>query len=62
MLPSSANTSPVELSYTFLEMVDSKKGNHPKPENLETAFLLSALQVAVKVISCYESKIKYLEA
>ena len=62
MLPSPANTSPVERTYTFLEMVASKRRNHLKPENLETLLLLSALQVSVKAISCYESEIKNLEA
>ena len=62
MLSSPANTSPVEHGYAFLEMVESKRRNHLKPENLETLFLLSALKVPVKAISCYESEIKYLEA
>ena len=62
MLSSPANSSPVDRIYTFLEMVASKRRNHLKPENLETLFLFSALKVPVKVISCYESEIKYLEA
>ena len=63
VLSSPGNTSPVERGYTFLEMVASKtKRNHRRPENLETLFLLSALKVPVKAISCYESEIKYLEA
>ena len=49
MLSPSVNTSPVELSYTFLEMVASKRRNHPKPENLETLLLLLALQVPVRL-------------
>ena len=48
--------------YTFLEMISSKRRNHLKPENLETLFLLSALKVPVKAVSCCESEIKYLEA
>ena len=62
MLSSSANTSPVGRGYTFLEMVASKRRNYLKPENLETLFLLSALKVPVKAISCYESETKYLKA
>ena len=62
MLLSPANTLPVKCSYTFLEMVALKRRNHLRPENLETLFLLSALKVPGKAISCYESKIKYLEA
>ena len=39
----------------------SNRRNHLKPENLETAFLLSALKMPNKSVTTYQAEIKYLE-
>ena len=39
----------------------SMRKNHLKPDNLETFFLLSALQMSIKSVTCYQVEIKYLE-
>ena len=39
----------------------SKRKNHLKPENLETVFLLSALQMPIKSVTSYQTEVKYLE-
>ena len=38
-----------------------KRRNHLKTENLETLFLLSALQMPIKSVTSYQAEIKYLE-
>ena len=38
-----------------------KRRNHLKPENLETPYLLSALEMPIKSVASYQAEIKYLE-
>ena len=47
LLSTTANTSPVERGFTYLEMVASTRRLHFKPENLETLLLLSASKVRI---------------
>ena len=39
----------------------SKRRNRLKPENLETLFLLSGLNIHIMSVTSYQAEIKYLE-
>ena len=43
MVSTPANTSPLERSFTKLQLVAAKRRNHFTPTNLETLFLLAAI-------------------
>ena len=48
MIATAANTSPLERWYTKLQMVAAKRRNHFKSKNLETLYLLAALNKELK--------------
>ena len=48
MIVTSPNTSPLERSYTKLQMLTEKRRNRVEPANLETRYLISALDIPVK--------------
>ena len=48
MVATAANTSPLERSYTKLQMVAAKRRNHFESKNLETLYLLAALNKELK--------------
>ena len=39
----------------------SERRNHPKPENLEALFVLSALKMPIKSVTSYQAEIKYFK-
>ena len=43
MVTNPANTSPLERSYTKLQLVAAKRRNHFTSENLEVSYLLAAI-------------------
>ena len=49
------------LFYPFPLYKSSKIRIHLKPENLETIFLLLALQMPIRFVTRYQAKIKDLE-
>ena len=63
MVATAANTSPLERSYTKLQLVAAKRRNHFLSENLETLYLLAALseEMPVRDAMAYESEIKRLD-
>jgi hypothetical protein len=63
MVATPGNTSPLERSYTKLEIVAAKRRNHFKPENLEVLYLLAALsdELPVRNAQDYNMEIKRLE-
>ena len=62
MVATAANTSPLERSYTKLQMVAAKRRNHSESKNLET-YLLAALNKELKPRkpSEYVEELKLLE-
>ena len=62
MLATPANTSPLEQSYTRLQIIAAKRKNHLQPKNLEVLNLLATLQDQVKSLDPekYEKVIKWL--
>ena len=63
MIATAANTSPLERWYTKLQMVATKQRNHFKSKNLETLYLLAALNKELKPRkpSEYVEELKLLE-
>ena len=63
MLGTAANTSPLERSYTKLQMVAAKRRNHFLPENLELLYLLAALNHELPPRSSrqYDAELELLE-
>ena len=57
LLTTAGNTSPVERSYTYLEMITSKRRNRILPRHLETLFLLTSLQIPVKEPDSYTKEV-----
>ena len=49
MVATAANTSPLERSYTKLQMVPAKRRNHFESKNLGTLYLLAALNKELKL-------------
>ena len=48
MVATAANTSPLQRSYTKLQMVAAKRRNHFESKNLETLYLIAALNKELK--------------
>ena len=63
MLATTANTSPLERSYTKLQIVPAKRRNHFESKNLGTLYLLAALNKELKLRkpSEYVEDLKLLE-
>ena len=55
------NTSPLERSYTKLQMLTEKRRSRTSPPNLEIRWLISALDIPVKGPNDYELERKRLE-
>ena len=51
----------MNMSIHFLEMVETKRRNALKPENMETLFFLAALNIPVKLPDNYSKEVDYLE-
>ena len=60
MLSTPANTSPLERSYTFLEMICAPLRNHVSPGHLELLYLLKSLNIPVKSSAGYADAVKLL--
>ena len=63
MVATAANTSPLERSYTKLQMVAAKRRHHFEPKNLEILCLLAALNKELKPRkpTSYAKELKLLE-
>ena len=61
MIVTSPNPSPLERSYTKLEIVTEKRRNRITPANLETRYLIAALDIPVKKPDAYRIVRKRLE-
>ena len=55
-----SNTSPLERSYSLLEMICSPRRNQVLPEHLEVSYLLKALNLPVKNSAEYADAIELL--
>ena len=55
-----SNTSPLERSYSLLEMICSPRRNQVLPEHLEVLYLLKALNLPVKNSAEYADAIELL--
>ena len=53
MIATSPNTSPLERSYTYLQMVADKRRNRTAPTNLKVRYLIAALKIPVKAADKY---------
>ena len=60
LLATPANTSPLERSYSQLEMICAPRRNHIKPDHLELLYLLKSLNVPVKRSAEYVDAVKLL--
>ena len=60
-IATASNTSPLERSYTSLEMVAEKRRNRILPENLEIRWLIAALKIPVKSPKDYKNERRRLE-
>ena len=61
LLATPSNTSPLERSYSFLQMVCSPRRNQLSPKSIETLYLLATLKLPVKGSAEYVEEIKILE-
>ena len=61
MVATPANTSPLERSYTKLQIVAAKRRNHFTPENLELMYLFAALDILLKEVSDYVAELQKLQ-
>ena len=53
MIATAANISPLERSYTYLQMVAEKRRNCVKPANLDVWYLIAAHKIQVKSADQY---------
>ena len=60
LISSFSNTSPIERSYSILEMICSKRRSALSPELLETLYLLGNLKIDSSTFE-YEKKIELME-
>ena len=61
MISTSPNTSPLERSYTKLQMLTEKRRSRVEPSNLEIRYLISALDIPLKKPEQYELERSKLE-
>ena len=59
LLATSGNTSSVERSFTYLEMICAPRRNCLSPEHLETLYMLANLKIPVKDTKFYTNEIIY---
>ena len=61
MIATAANTSPLERSYTKLQMVAEKRRGRIEPPNLEMRYLISARDIPIKTPEEYTLERRKLE-
>ena len=62
MIATPSNSSPIERSYSMLEMICSKRRNPLTPKHTELLYILTALKLDVWKIEQYLDCLKYLES
>ena len=60
LLATPSNTSPLERSYSRLEMICAPRRNHISPKHLELLYLLTTLNLPVRGSAEYADAVEFL--